>query len=69
MLKRGIALAGAVVVTSLGAAPAWAFNSGPPKPILTGNERGAIVCHSYPGATVENRNGVHGTPGAECLVG
>lgn len=71
MLKRRIALVSAVtIVASIGVAPAaWAFNSGPPKPEFSGNERAAIVCHSYPGATVLNRNGVHGTPDGECLLG
>ena len=67
MLKRRIALAGVVViVAALGAAPAgWADNSGPPKPHVTGQEsgNGAFVCHSYPGARVNNNDGIHGTPG------
>ena len=73
MLRRRIALAGTVlVVASLGAAPAaWAKNSGTPKPVLSGNPDGTVVCHAYPGAIVNNKNGVHGTPGApsdQCLL-
>jgi hypothetical protein len=70
MLKRRIALAGVVIVASLGAAPAaWADNSGPPKPLFSGNERGATVCHAYPGATAETKNGAHGKPNAlQCLT-
>jgi len=70
MIKRRIALASVVaVVVGLGAAPiAGADNSGPPKPSFNSNNN-SFVCHGYPGATVENNNGVHGTPnGGNCLA-
>ena len=71
MLNRRIALVSAVmIVASVGVAPAaWAKNSGPPKPLLTGNPDGTVVCHAYPGATAQTKNGDHGTPGAlQCLM-
>ena len=50
---------------SLVAVPAGlANNSGPPKPIVNDN-RQTVVCHGYPGAVAENKNGTQGTPGLD----
>jgi hypothetical protein len=69
MRRRIAIMAAAASVVALGTAPiGWADNSGPPKPARNQNNQ-TLVCHGYPGVTVDNRDGLHGTPDTNACAG